>query len=111
MQIDTFRATYMYGAQFQNRKFFSRNNNASDEQFSLALQYVSSLAPPPLPDKETRGGAFVPPSRILDVLKSPVKVGLSTRGLVQKNLRGHFGSGKKIMPTSFSHAKLHNLTQ
>ena len=73
----------MYGAQFQNRKFFSRNNNASDEQFSLALQYVSSLASSALPDKETREGAFVPPSQVLDALKSEVKVGLSMRGLVQ----------------------------
>ena len=32
----------------------------------------------------------MPPSRVLDALKSPVKVGLSTRGLVQENLRGHF---------------------
>ena len=85
----------MYGAQFQNREFFSRNNNASDEQFSLALQYVSSPAPSALPHKETREGAFVPSSRVLDALKSPVKVRLSMRGLVQENLRGHFGSGKK----------------
>ena len=60
MQIDTLHATYMYGAQFQNREFFSRNNNTSDEQFSLALQYVSSPAPSALPDKETREEAFVP---------------------------------------------------
>ena len=92
MQIDTLRATYMYGAQFQNREFFSRNNNASNEQFSSALEYVSSPAPSALPDKETREGALCP-SRILDALKSPVKVGLSTRGLLQENLRGRFGSG------------------
>ena len=60
MQIDTLRATYMYGAQFQNRELFSRNNNASNEQFSLALRYVCSAAPSALPDKETREGAFVP---------------------------------------------------
>ena len=85
----------MYGAQFQNREFFPRNNNASDEQCSLTLQYVSFPARSALPDKETREGVFVPPSRVLDALKSPVKVGLSTRDLVQENLRGHFGSGKK----------------
>ena len=85
----------MYGAQFQNREFFSRNNNASDEQFSSALQYVSSPVLSALPDKETREGPLCPPSRVLDALKSPVKVGLSTRGLAQENLRGHFGSGKK----------------
>ena len=61
MQIDTFRATYLYGAQFQNREFFSRNNNALDEQFSLALQYVSSPAPSALPDKETREGGLCAP--------------------------------------------------
>ena len=83
----------MYGAQFQNREFFSRNNNASDEQFSLAPQCVSSPVPSALPHKETRG--LCAPSRVLDALKSPVKAGLSTRGLVQENLRGHFGSGKK----------------
>ena len=65
----------MYRAQFQKRKFFSRNNNASDEQLSLALQYVSYPAPSALPDKETREWAFVPPSLVLDALKSPVKVG------------------------------------
>ena len=80
----------MYGAQFQNRNFFSRNNNASDEQFSLALQYVSS-----------------PASRVLDALKSPVKEGLSTRGLVQKprggtlqlkiRVGGEAGSGSEIL--------------
>ena len=61
MQIDTLRATYMYGAQFQKREFFSRNNNASNEQFSSALEieYVSSPAHSALPDKETREGAFV----------------------------------------------------
>ena len=85
----------MYGVQFQNRKFFSHNNNAADEQFSLALQYVSSPAPSALPDKETREGGLCALSRVLDALKSPVKVGLSTRGLVQENLRGHFGSVKK----------------
>ena len=84
MQIDTV-ATYMYGAQFQNREFFSLSNNASNEQFSLALQYVSSLAPSALPDKETREGPLCP-SRVLDALKSLVKVGLSTRGLLQENL-------------------------
>ena len=84
------------GAQFQNREFFSRNNNASNEQFPLALQYVSSSAPSARNDKETReGGGFVPPFRVLDALKSPVKVALSTRGLLQENLRGRFGSGKK----------------
>ena len=50
----------------------------------------------------------MPPSRVLDVLKSPVKVGLSTRGLVQENLRGHFAV-EKMMATSFSHAKLYSL--
>ena len=86
----------MYRAEFHNREFFPRNNNASDEQFSLPLQYVSSPAPSALPDKETReGGGFVPPSRALDALRNPVKVGLSARGLIKKNLRGHFGSGKK----------------
>ena len=85
----------MCGAQFQNSEFFSRNNNASDEQFSSAPQYVSSPAPSALPDKETREGGLCPPSQVFDALKSPVKVGLSTRGLVQENLRGHFGSGKK----------------
>ena len=49
------------GAQFQNTEFFSRNNNASDEQFSLALQYVSSLAPSALTDKETREGGLCAP--------------------------------------------------
>ena len=92
MQIDTLRATYMYGAQFQNREVFSRNNNTSNEQFSLALQYVSSPAPSAHPDKETREGALCP-CCVLDALKSPVKVGLSTRGLLQENLRGRFGSG------------------
>ena len=77
-------------------------HNASDEQFSLALQYVPSPAPSAHPDKETREGAFVPPSRVLDALKSPVKVGLSTRGLVQENLRGHFGSGKNDADELFS---------
>ena len=95
MWIDTLGATYTYGAQFQNREFFSRNNNASDEQFSSALQDVSSPAPSALPDKETREGAFVPPSRVLDALKRTVKVGLNTRGLLEENLRGRFGSGKK----------------
>ena len=33
-------------------------NNASNEQFSLALQYVSSSAPSALPDKEIRDGFF-----------------------------------------------------
>ena len=56
-----FRATYMYGAQFQNREVFPQNNNASDEQFSLALQYVSSPAPSALPDKETREGGLSAP--------------------------------------------------
>ena len=60
MQIDILRATYKYGAQFQNRDFFSRNTDASNEQFSLALRYASSSAPSALPDKETREGAFVP---------------------------------------------------
>ena len=50
----------------------------------------------------------MPPSRVLDVLKSPVKVGLSTRGLVQENLRGHFAV-EKMMATSFSHSKLYSL--
>ena len=40
---------------------FSRNNNALDEQFSLALQYVSSPAPSALPDKETREGGLCAP--------------------------------------------------
>ena len=82
MQIHTLHATYIYGAQFQHREFFSRNNNASNKQFSSAqfqhmeffshnnnasnkqfssaLEYVSSPAPSALPDKETREGAFVP---------------------------------------------------
>ena len=59
-----------YRAQFQNREFFSRNNNASNEQFSLAPQYVSSSAPSALLVKETC--PFAPPSRILDVLKTPI---------------------------------------
>ena len=66
-------------------KFFSHNNNASNEQSSSVLEYVSSPAPSALPDKETREGAFCP-SRVLDALKSPVKVGLSTRGLLQCSL-------------------------
>ena len=90
MQIDTLCATYMYGAQFQNREFFSRNNNASNEQFSLALQYVSSPAPSALPHKLERGILCL--SRVLDAVKSPVKVGLNTRGLLQENLRSRFGS-------------------
>ena len=44
----------------------------------------------------------MPPSRVLDALKSPVKVGLSMRGLVQENLRGHFGSGKNDADEFFS---------
>ena len=38
----------------------------------------------------------MPPFQVLDALKSPVKVGLSTRGLVQENLRGRFGRVVKI---------------
>ena len=105
--IDTSHATYMYRAQFQNREFFCRNNNASNEQFSLALQYVSSSASSALPDKKLGRGSFAPLSRILDALKSPFKVGLSTRGLFQENLRVRFSR----MPTNISHAQLYNLTQ
>ena len=62
---DTLRATCMYGAQFQNREFFSDNNNASNEQFSLALQHwlyntFLLLRLPHSLIKKIERGSFVP---------------------------------------------------
>ena len=105
MQIDTLCATYMHGAQFQNREFFlatimlqtSSFHQIYDTFLLLRLQHslIKKLERVPLC-----------PSRVLDVLKRPGKVGLSTRCLLQENLRGRFGSGRNDAEELFSSATL-----